>query len=366
VIVAVLGAGNVGCALAGDLALRGFDVRLFTRSPERRAELRAAAGITLTGAIEGRAEVAVTDSVAAAVIGADVVALAVPTPALVWYARPLIETTDDRQLIWCNPGHSGGALYLAAEFRRRAPARRPWLAQLTTASHGSRLSGPATVSLFGLPRVGLAAFPARRLGDCAERLGPLLPGGFVGLGSVIEADLLNINAVLHPPGMVANAGWIEATGGDFAFYHQGISRAVARVVDAVEAERVGLARALGVPTVPILEDLERAGYTEPGSADGPGLYEAVRGSAAVRAIKAPPSLDHRYLHEDVGWGLVPWMALAEATGVPTPAMAAVTALGGFLTATDYRAAGADLERLGLAGMTPAEIHVYVESGTAPA
>ncbi|MGB0094586.1 MAG: hypothetical protein WBP81_18895 [Solirubrobacteraceae bacterium] len=27
--VAVIGAGNVGCALAGDLALRGFEVRLF-------------------------------------------------------------------------------------------------------------------------------------------------------------------------------------------------------------------------------------------------------------------------------------------------------------------------------------------------
>ena len=32
--VAVIGAGNVGCALAADLGLRGVEVRLFNRSPD--------------------------------------------------------------------------------------------------------------------------------------------------------------------------------------------------------------------------------------------------------------------------------------------------------------------------------------------
>ena len=362
--VAVLGAGNVGCALAADLTLRGHTVRLFTRSAARRAELRAAGAITITGAINGRAEVLVTDTVGEAVAGAGVVVLAIPTPALIWYAQPVIEGTTDDQLICCDPGHSGGALFLAAEFRRRHPGRQPRLAQLTTASHGSRLSDPTTVNLFGLMRIGLAAFPAHDVAECAEQLAPLLSGGLVPLNSVLEADLLNVNAVLHPAAMVANAGWLEATGGDFAFYHHGIGPAVARVIEAVEAERVALASALGVPTIPILEELERSGYTEPGSAAGPGIHEAMRNSATVRTIKAPPSLDHRYLHEDVGWGLVPWMALAGLVGVPTPAMAAVTDLAGLLNATDYRTAGLTLARLGLEGMTAAEIATYVERGAA--
>ena len=361
-IVAVLGAGNVGCALAGDLALRGCEVRLFTRSAERRGEIREAGAITLHGAIEGRVAVPVADTVAEAADGAGVVVLAVPTPALLWYGPPLIEATSDDQVILCDPGHSGGVLFLAAEFRRRAPGRRPRLAQLTTASHGSRLSDPTTVGLFGLPQVGLGAFPAWQTGECAERLAPLLPGGHIRLTSVLEADLLNVNAVIHPAGMVANAGWLEATGGNFAFYHDGISPAVARVIEAVEAERAGLAAALGVPTVPILVDLERAGYTEPGSAAGPGFHAALQGSAAVRAVKAPPSLDHRYLHEDVGWGLVPWMALAGLVGLRTPAMAAVTDLAGLLNAIDYRTAGLTLDRLGLGGMTAAEIRAYTDLG----
>jgi len=53
--VAVIGAGNVGCALAADLGLRGVEVRLFNRSPGRLAAIRDAGGITVTGEIEGAA-----------------------------------------------------------------------------------------------------------------------------------------------------------------------------------------------------------------------------------------------------------------------------------------------------------------------
>lgn len=56
--VAVIGAGNVGCALAADLGLRGVEVRLFNRSPGRLAAIRGAGGITVTGEIEGSAPLA--------------------------------------------------------------------------------------------------------------------------------------------------------------------------------------------------------------------------------------------------------------------------------------------------------------------
>src|SRR5207302_4727639 len=118
--VAVIGAGNVGCALAADLVLRGVEVRLCNRSPARLEPIRRAGGITATGALEGFAPLdRLTDSVEDAVRGADVVAVTVPTPALPHYAPALVEVTTTDQLIWLDPGHSGGALYLAAEMDRR-------------------------------------------------------------------------------------------------------------------------------------------------------------------------------------------------------------------------------------------------------
>src|SRR4051794_25443 len=52
-VVAVVGAGNVGCALAADLSLRGVQVRLCTRSEARLQPIRDARALTVTGAVNG-------------------------------------------------------------------------------------------------------------------------------------------------------------------------------------------------------------------------------------------------------------------------------------------------------------------------
>ena len=43
---------------------------------------------------------------------------------------------------------------------------------------------------------------------------------------MIACDLCNINMVVHPPGAILGAAWVEATGGDFTFYVQGMTPGV--------------------------------------------------------------------------------------------------------------------------------------------
>ena len=361
--VAVIGAGNVGCALAGDLALRGVEVRLFNRSPGRLVAIRDAGGITVTGQIEGFAALSlVTSSLEEAAAGAAVVAVAVPTASLPAYAAALAQTTSEEQLIWLNPGHSGGALYLAAELARAGRGPRT-ICQLTTASHISRLTGLATVRVLLRSRALLAALPASHLPQCHRRLDALLPGQFGRAQSVLEADLANLNAILHPPGMVCNAGWIEATAGKFGFYAEGSGPAVARVMDAIDQERLALARRLGVRAVPFTELFGQLGFTTGEQAHACGVYHAIQHSDLIRPIQSPSRLDHRYLHEDVGWGLVPWMHLAAAADSPAPAITALTHLAGVINGIDYRREGLTLERMGLAGKTSREIRAHVGAPT---
>ena len=363
--VAMIGAGNVGCALAADLALRGAEIRLFNRSPGRLATIRDAGGIIVTGEIEGFAPLSlVTGSLEQAVDGAQVVAVTVPTASLPAYAAALARATSEEQLIWLNPGHSGGALYLAAELARAGRGGGRTICQLTTASHASRLTGPATVRVFLRPPASLAALPSSHLENCHRRLDALLPGQFGRAKSVLEADLANLNAILHPPAMVCNAGWIEATAGKFGFYAEGSGPAVARVMDAIDHERLELARALGVRAVPFAELFGQLGFTTGQGFHGGGAYHAIRRSELIRPIQSPPQLDHRYLHEDVGWGLVPWLHLAAAARSPAPAMTALTHLAGVINGIDYPRKGLTLERMGLAGKTPAEIRAHVGAPTA--
>ncbi len=357
-VVAVIGAGNVGHALAGDLALRGVEVRLFSRSPERLEAISQAGGITVSGEVEGFAKLGlITQSLNEAVDGAGVVAVCLSTVALPAYASAIAEASTPEQVIWLNPGHSGGALYLAAEWSRSSVTGARKLCQLTTTSHVSRLTGPAAVRVFLLPRAAVAALPSHHLDECHERLDALLPGQFGKAGSILENDLANLNAIMHPPGMVCNAGWIQATGGDFGFYSDGAPPAVAGVIDAIDDERLKLAERLQVPAVPFAELTHRLGFST--SATAAGAREAIEHSELIYPIRSPPALDHRYLHEDVGWGLVPWTQLAATVNLPTPTATGLTHLAGLMNGVDYDRDGLTLARMGLADKTVAEVSAYV-------
>jgi opine dehydrogenase len=290
------------------------------------------------------------------------VAVTVPTPALPHYAAALAETTTDEQLIWLDPGHSGGALYLGAQIRRRRGGRGPLICQLSTASHGSRMTGPATVGVFALAAASLAAFPSRDLDECHARVDALLPGQFGTTPSVLELDLQNVNAVMHPAQMVCNASWIEATGGDFLIYREGTGPATAKTIEAVDSERIALAHSLGVPTLSLIDALARAGYTTHEAAQTGSVYLALQAGEPIGGVKAPPTLDHRYLHEDVGWGLVQWVQLASLAKVPTPTMDALITLAGILNGLAYRKDGLTLERMGLTGMRADDIGPYAREG----
>ena len=145
------------------------------------------------------------------------------------------------------------------------------------------------------------------------------------------------------------------------FYAEGVTPAVARLYEAINAERVAVAAALGasVPTLAdwfdrvygvreatLVETCQRLTY----NSDGP-----------YQATGTPSSLEHKFITEDVPTGLVPMSELGAAAGVPTPAIDALVAIVRSMTGKDFAAEGRTLERLGLRGMSAVEIvHVTNE------
>ena len=198
--------------------------------------------------------------------------------------------------------------------------------------------------------------------ECHAKVEMLLPGQFSKTTNVLELDLQNVNAVMHPPQMVCNASWIEATGGDFLVYREGSGPATARVIAAVDRERIALAAALGVPTLSLVQALARAGYTDAEAARTGDVYLALQAGEPIGRVKAPPTLDHRYLHEDVGCGLVQWINLAGVARVSTPTMEALTTLAGAINGIDYYDEGLTLDRMGLTGIAVEDVLAYAETG----
>ena len=81
--IAIIGAGNGGCAAAAHLAQRGFDIRLYGRSPATTEPLSAIGGIEYEGALgNGFARLPlITNDAGAAIAGADLVLITAPTHA---------------------------------------------------------------------------------------------------------------------------------------------------------------------------------------------------------------------------------------------------------------------------------------------
>ena len=72
----------------------------------------------------------------------------------------------------------------------------------------------------------------------------LFPGA-VAYGSALEAGLSALNPVVHPPGVLMNAGRIERSRGEFWFYEEGVTPSVVNVIEAVDRERLALGRGAG-------------------------------------------------------------------------------------------------------------------------
>jgi opine dehydrogenase len=361
--VAVLGAGHGGFAAAADLGKRGYSVRLHARRDERLAPLRAQGGIEARGIVQGLVPVdRITTDVAAAVRGADLIMLVVPSVAHEYYAQELAPLIDGSQPIFINPGHTGGGLHFLHELRKagyRGPVRS---CETVTLTYITRMEGPALVNIYSYTkRLRFAALPGKHVDELHSLLKPLYPE-IEKASSVIETALANMNAVFHPEGMLMNAGWIQLTGGNFLFYREGFTDAVGRVTAAVDAERLKVAKALGIPAKPFIDVFYEAGLTTKAARDSGDIARACQESEPNKTIKSPPSLDHRYMHEDVGYGLVPIAALGKLCGVKTPIIDALIEIGGVAVGIDYARDGLTLEKLGLAGKSPAELLKFVEDG----
>ena len=362
--VAVLGAGNGGCATAADLAIRGFVTRLYSRSEKTLEPLRQRGGIELwehgQGSF-GRPHL-ITSLLQDAVAGADLVTIAAPAVAHEFMARALAPLLTDGQIVHLNPGQTGGSLHFVHELRRagcRVPVR---CCETVTLTSICRMAGPARVEIYRrTANLGCAAFPSDAGPEILPEIAAVFPN-VVAAENVLETGLSNINAIMHPAGMVGNAGWIEQHGGELLFYRQALSPSVARIIEGVDRERLAVVRALGLRPRTFVEIFHAAGLTSDAALESGDVYRATQESEPNKTIIAPATHDHRYVHEDVGYGLVPMAELAALLGIGTPVIDALITLASEMNRVDYRGEGLTLARMGLEGAGADALQAIVRNG----
>ena len=326
--ITVIGAGNSGFTAALDLMARpSVNILVYTRKPEKASALRLR-GLEAGGLLSGRYEIPITADLDEAASFADI--LIVNTWANAHkevFSRLKGRLKKDQILLilngnWgaCEARQILGEEAGAKNVRIAETASQIYLGQLTYDEPVTSAASGDTGCVSALPtgirvnaikkHVTLAALKKEETADVMESLRDILPA-MTAADSVLATSLSSANPIIHAPLSLFHLSQIESAE-SFCFLSS-TSQSVLDYVDRMDRERMTVARALGVSAVPALEEMNRFW-----GKDYADLHDIFANNPAYNRLNGPRSLKHRFITEDIPFGIQPVSDLAELTGTEVP------------------------------------------------
>ena len=343
--ITVIGAGHGGKAMAAHLSLMGAKVTLYNRTWKHIEPIAERGGVLLksSNGLNGFGKlVKVTADLKDAVRSSPLIMLAVPAFAHAELAKKMSEFIQPDQIILLNPGRTLGALEFKKVLIESGCDPKIIVAEAQTFIYASRSSGPAEAYIHRVKEaVPLAAFPAPDTPKVLDVIRPYYPQ-FINGKTILHTGLNNIGAIFHPTIMMYNLGRVEAVDKDFEFYVDGVTPSVAKLMEAVDRERVRIGRMLSIEIITAKEWLKLA-Y----NADGENLYEAIHNQEGYRGIQAPATVNHRYINEDIPMSLVPMASLGDTLGIRVRGMSSIIRQACIIRDRDYWKIGRSVQSLGI-------------------
>lgn len=332
--VFVCGAGHQGFSMAAHLTLNGVETSLWNRTQKNIQEVLDSGVIHCSGVVNGDAEISKVSTKIQDVVS-DFVMVTTPSSAHKDIAKALAPYVKPDMVIILNPGRTFGAIDFAEELKRQGVKELPQIAETQTIVYTCRKSGPNSAVILALKNdVEIAAISGSDINYIMNRMPDCLKPYFKAVDSVALTSLSNVGMVLHCAPVMLNIGWIECEKVEFKYYYDGISRSVAHLLEKIDGERLAVAKAAGFPVESVKEWLERTYLVS-----GNDLYECIRNNDAYREIDAPPTINSRYIFEDVPNGLVPVETMGRELGVPTPNITTIIDLACSVMEANYRKSG---------------------------
>lgn len=358
--ITVFGGGNAAFAVAATLSLQGAEVTLCD-FPEFEAAIAPVGEtgfvdlIRQDGPYEGKAKIhKVTTNLSEAVDGSDLVVVCTQAAAHGRLGKELSNLLQDGQHVLLLPGSCFGAWEFKRNYELAGGAADIKIAESNTLvfatrrteePHQSRIKHWATqVFIAGLTSKDTEAvlIPFQEYFPQCEAA-----------EDILETCLFNLNPYVHSAPAVLSISAVErceTLGKDFFHYVDGITPSTARVMIALDEERVALARKLGYRDWSVAEIFYRAGYMSQLTGD---WVADMQSKPVLKEAKGPFNRQYRYYTEDTGVGLTVVHALGKRFGIPMPSHEALIHLCGVFNETDYfQNCSRTPEVLGMQGDSP--------------
>lgn len=344
--VIILGCGNGGMALAADLKLKNAKVALWA-DPEHANKLNR---IKKEGCIvfnEGGEQFAVQPDLLSCDLSeilsfGDIIYNCTTMPVHVSLFKKLASNIDyfgaTKLLINLSGVFSGIDQYLNVSNRNIFKKIKVY--DTSTFPYACRAGKSNDVVVLGR-KSELAIAPLFSTDDCYLDLIPdeCKPSLFQPEINTFKLGLLGTNAIFHSATVLFNARLIDS-GNSFLFYKEGISKKTSLLHEALDGERIMLGKAMGYELNRCVEDDNKLYGT-----NFVNSYDFSVNSSVHHNIKAPATLEHRFVTEDVAYGLVPLAALGKLYGVELPNIESVINIFSTIMGIDYYQCGRHLAGL---------------------
>ena len=343
--IAILGAGNGGCAVAADLSLREHEVTLIKTSNamhnenfqylvENKGEIR----LFENGELKISNIYKVTTDLSE-LKKAEIIIVYIQTNYHEALIKRIIPYIQDGQIIIFNPGYLSTAYML-----KHCKNNDITIIEAESSFIDCRIVEPGLIKVgFRNVRNPLGIYPSKDIDIVKKKLNKMgFP--FVYLSSVVEAALHNPNMIVHTVGAIMSIPRIEKTKGEYCMYHEVFTPSVWNILEKLDNEKMDVLEALGFERLPYVEACKFRNSID----DSRDAKEVFFWYAAMPTrAKGPITVDSRYISEDVPQGIVMLEALAKQLNIETPICTALIEMASAALKRNLRTEGRTLDRLGV-------------------
>lgn len=349
--ITIIGAGAGGQTMAGHFSLLGHNITLYNRNIKKfDNNIIKNKGIYIKGKIEAFAKIKlITNDIKKAVIGADIIILTTTANAHFSLARKMSKYLKDGQIVVLSPGRTLGALEFKNCLIKNNCFNKVYIGETQTLIYACRKIKNGTVEIYGIKnRVHFSALPGSDTNYILKILNNIYPC-FYKAKNILETSLENIGAILHPAIMSLNSTSIK--NGKFKYFYKDITKKEISLIKKLDKERLKIGKAFGCDIISV-EDWISFAYK-----DIPKLsfIEKINKNPAYFKIRAPKSIYHRYLTEDIPMGIIPLIELGRIAGVDTKNLQYIVIECSKLLKINFYKNSRNLKKLGLEGLTLKEL-----------
>lgn len=307
--VTILGCGRTAQAMCAYLAEKNVPVTIWGKNTET-IEAISKNGISVTGCREGNYRPITTTNLAEAVESSELLIVMTTSNGHLPIAKALKGLLKSKQCILIFNGN-WGAYEFFTELEKEIKQK-----EIILAETGSMIFladyVDDTVHIKSIKNeISVASIPKESISDFIGECKDLFPQ-FVPERNIASTSINNSNPVIHVPISLFNISRIE-NGEDYTFYGKAASRSIIDYIVQIDKERCNVAKRIGANPKTCLEIINSFW---PQKYDN--LFDALKNNSSYQTGKGPRTLDHRYICEDIPYGIAPIAALGRQYDIETP------------------------------------------------